>query len=284
MRRALITLAVLVIVAGGGVVAWQVLRSRTSQTAGHGAGPGISSGSSVVSGQSGLYIARAPSKQSLDALDTISQPSLLSPLPHSQPGTGSPTAYTIAETCAQVVAAYHDRKALPQGAHVRSATPGTLLIADRYDDLDGLVYHSQPHGCDYTLLSQPPVVVTGSSPVPAGSYWSPVGCADLFGTGQARGIEATAFTASGVPYVVYVGTQDQSSKSPPLSTYDAFVARATVQQLQRSGGRAGTPYPVQLSTTPDGSVRAVLGGAAAGQTITLTCSSNLGDVLSITGH
>jgi hypothetical protein len=135
--------------------------------------------------------------------------------------------------------------------------------------------------CEYTLAAQPTVEVAGKGPLAAGGYWGPVGCATMFGD-PAKGDELAAFTVGNQPWVLGAGTQDPSGDTAPSpDQYQVFLAKGTLAQfrsLTDANQPPGDQYPMTATDAADGAIAIALGGAAQGQVITLTCTTEVGRI------
>lgn len=230
--------------------------------------------------------ARVPPSQVLRALQQLDNPGTIKPLPGSVPSELVTGEYTTGKSCSAVRAAYRNPSTLPHGAHASAGPGGVVLVSDQVGDQDGIVTLNRPkHGCAYTIADQPTVQAGGHGPVPAGAFWGSVGCGPP-GSGFPKGLAAAAFTGAGKPWIAFLGPANSNATSAAQAAkYAIDVAQETLAQATRSGdsGRPpGTQYPATVQYT-DGVFAVKLGGAGAGQTLTLACTVEFGQLTNLFG-
>ena len=117
-----------------------------------------------------------PSAEAVDALRTLSAPSVPGPLPGSV--VFDATTFHTSSSCADAINAYLASDApVPAGSKVTQV--GTSVVVDQPFARSGVLFTDAPDGCQYTIEAAPTVTVDSTiASLPSGQYFARVLCAD----------------------------------------------------------------------------------------------------------
>ena len=227
----------------------------------------------VVSGVAPLAISmasaprhREPSGDAVDALRTLSAPSVPGPLPGSV--ALDPTTFHTAASCPEAINAYLASDApVPAGSKV--AQVGGSVVVEQPFARSGVLFADAADGCQYTIAAAPTVTVESTmASLPSGQNFTRVLCGD--DSDPETLIFVTEVGTADAPLLLSLTSSTIAMRSGTLSTAQADGEPPVVAGSVVASGSVADGYTFDI-TSPDGTAHVT--GRCTGSVLSLLAAA-----------